>query len=107
MDGPFACPCCGYRTLGEAYGCFEICPICWWEDDGVQLDDPHYAPGANEVSLMQAQRNFAAIGASDRQWLSRVGPVGVAERDPRWRRVDPARDGVDVGVVRTPYWLRA
>ena len=28
-----ACPCCGYETLGER-GAFEICGVCWWEDDG-------------------------------------------------------------------------
>lgn len=26
------CLCCGYRTLDER-GAFDICPICFWEDD--------------------------------------------------------------------------
>lgn len=28
-----ACACCGCLTLDER-GAFEICPVCWWEDDG-------------------------------------------------------------------------
>ncbi|MFG1660373.1 CPCC family cysteine-rich protein [Micromonospora chersina] len=31
--GPYACPCCGYLTLDERGGS-EICPVCFWEDDG-------------------------------------------------------------------------
>ena len=56
----YACPCCGYPTLG-ARGDYEICSLCKWEDDG--QDDPH----ADEVwggpngrySLAEARRNFA------------------------------------------------
>ena len=29
----YACPCCGYPGLGEPGG-FDICSICYWEDDG-------------------------------------------------------------------------
>jgi Cysteine-rich CPCC len=46
----YPCPCCGYRTLPqEAGGTYALCPICFWEDDGVQLDDPDYEGGANVV----------------------------------------------------------
>ncbi len=27
------CPCCRYETLTE-HATFEMCPVCWWEDDG-------------------------------------------------------------------------
>ena len=27
------CPACGYPTLGERWS-WEICAICWWQDDG-------------------------------------------------------------------------
>jgi hypothetical protein len=26
------CPCCGYHTL-KAKGKYDICPVCFWEDD--------------------------------------------------------------------------
>lgn len=31
----FTCPCCGYKTMkGKPPGTYEICEICFWEDDG-------------------------------------------------------------------------
>jgi len=62
----FACPCCGFLTLSEKPpGTFEICPVCYWEDDQVQHDDPDFSGGANKVSLAQARKNFASFGAVD------------------------------------------
>jgi hypothetical protein len=62
----YKCACCGFLTLSESPpGSYEICPVCFWEDDGVQFDDPDYAGGANHVSLNQARRNFAKIGAAE------------------------------------------
>lgn len=69
----YACPCCGYLTLGEEPpGTFEICPVCGWEDDEVQFRDSAYGGGANSVSLDQARQNFAAFGAIDKESLSSV-----------------------------------
>jgi Cysteine-rich CPCC len=60
------CPCCGYRTLGEEPpGSYLICPVCFWEDDAVQFDEPDRRGGANGVSLDEARNNFRAFGASD------------------------------------------
>ncbi|WP_148715925.1 CPCC family cysteine-rich protein [Chitinolyticbacter meiyuanensis] len=49
------CPCCGFLTFEEAYGCYTICPVCGWEDDDLQLAHPTVAGGANHLSLAQAQ----------------------------------------------------
>lgn len=83
----YTCPCCGYKTLAEKPpGTYDICSICFWEDDAVQFDDPDYEGGANEVSLRQAQKNFAEFGASDRKALSDVrSPTEDDERDVAWR----------------------
>ena len=60
----FPCPCCGYLTyLDKPNGGFDICPVCRWEDDPVQIADPDYAGGANAVSLNEGRRNFAKYGA--------------------------------------------
>jgi hypothetical protein len=60
----YTCPCCGYKTLDEEpTDTYQICKICFWEDDGVQYRDPDYEGGANDVSLRQAQRNFIKFGA--------------------------------------------
>ena len=62
----FACPCCGYYTLDEKPpGTYQICPVCWWEDDPVQFEDPTYPGGANELSLAQARENFRSMRVSD------------------------------------------
>jgi hypothetical protein len=67
------CPCCGYLTFGEDWpGSFDICPVCFWEDDPIQFKDPAYKGGANKVSLDEAQRNFAEFGASSREFVDKV-----------------------------------
>ncbi|WP_208413300.1 CPCC family cysteine-rich protein [Xanthomonas campestris] len=48
------CPCCGRRTITEL-GNYEICPVCRWEDDPVQSEDPNFSGGANELSLHLAK----------------------------------------------------
>ncbi|MBW3572176.1 MAG: hypothetical protein KY467_13835 [Gemmatimonadetes bacterium] len=55
------CPCCGFRTMAEEWrGSYELCPVCNWEDDGVQYEDPDYRGGANAESLNEARAAFAA-----------------------------------------------
>jgi hypothetical protein len=67
------CPCCGYFTLEELReNSFETCPVCYWENDGVQLDDPNYGGGANTVSLNEARENYKMYGASEKRFLSFV-----------------------------------
>ena len=62
----YPCPCCGYYTLDQKpSGTYDTCPVCWWEDDIVQLDDPTYAGGANKPSLNEARANFQNIRVSD------------------------------------------
>ncbi|MGW5864654.1 CPCC family cysteine-rich protein [Streptomyces sp. NPDC055239] len=52
---------------GAGRGTFEICPVCFWEDDG---QDDHNADrvrgGPNYgLSLTEARTNFRAMGACD------------------------------------------
>jgi hypothetical protein len=85
----FACTCCGYKTFDEEpSGSYVICPVCFWEDDPIPLDDPDFAGGANKVSLRQAQRNFEEFGACDRRMISKVRPPKEEEqRDADWKRL--------------------
>jgi hypothetical protein len=67
------CPCCGYLTLAQApSGTYELCPVCFWEDDGVQFRNPDYEGGANKVSLNRARDNFREQGASETAFKSNV-----------------------------------
>ena len=76
----FSCPCCGYLTLDhEANGSYDICPVCFWEDDPVQLDDPAFRGGANVPSLEEARRNFLAFGAVEERYRERVRPPRAEE----------------------------
>ncbi|MFF5015369.1 CPCC family cysteine-rich protein [Streptomyces sp. NPDC001165] len=64
--GPHRCPCCGYLTLDER-GNFEICAVCFWEDDGQDDHDADRVRGGpnGRLSLMEARRNFQDMGACD------------------------------------------
>ena len=82
----FTCPCCGYRTLNEFPGSYEICAVCFWEDDPIQLLDPGFAGGANRPSLIECQANYARFGASEHRFISNVRPpANEEERDSQWR----------------------
>ena len=48
------CPVCGEFEFVIADD-FEVCDICGWEDDGLQLYDPGMFGGANAISLNQAR----------------------------------------------------
>ncbi|HYF32375.1 MAG TPA: CPCC family cysteine-rich protein [Chitinophagaceae bacterium] len=89
----YACPCCGYKTFDtEPCGSFNICPVCYWEDDPVQLKDPHYAGGGNKPSLVQAQRNFMEFGACELELKRHVRkPVAAEARDEDWTPIDCAK----------------
>jgi hypothetical protein len=69
LDTPFGgraqCRCCGYLTIAD-YGQYEICPVCYWEDDPTTIWEPGdgYA-GPNHISLTEGRANFIATGISD------------------------------------------
>jgi hypothetical protein len=53
---------------------YEICAVCFWEDEGQDDHDAGEIRGGpnRDLSLTQARRNFAAYGASDRHRLHLV-----------------------------------
>jgi hypothetical protein len=70
-----ACPGCGFRTIeSDGYGSYDICSVCGWEDDAVQLANPCSEGGANRESLHEHQRAFRVDNVPD----------GI-ERDQQWR----------------------
>ncbi|MBC1451049.1 hypothetical protein HB790_02655 [Listeria welshimeri] len=76
------CLCCNYLTI-EVRGDFDICPVCFWEDDayfmvnegeisslyqdGSSEDDLLNVPsGANNgLTLSEGRKNFKAFGACE------------------------------------------
>jgi hypothetical protein len=53
------CMCCGSHTLPND-GIFEICPLCWWQDDGFQNDGHNFDGGANILSLKEYRKKWLA-----------------------------------------------
>ncbi|MBW8359029.1 MAG: hydrolase [Weeksellaceae bacterium] len=90
VTAKFACPCCGYKTFGEKpNGSYDICEVCFWEDDPIQLAHPKYNGGANRVSLKQGQKNFIEFGACEREMITNVRqPTKDEQRDKNWKPLE-------------------
>jgi len=64
---------------------FELCPVCFWEDDGQDEHDADEVRGGpnGPLSLTQARANYAAFGASERTFLEQVRLPTADERSRR------------------------
>ena len=81
----YTCPCCGYKTL-ESERSFDLCNICFWEDDDTQFENIDCFDGANAVSLRQAQMNYINFGACDEKSLRFTRrPSQKDTRDHNWK----------------------
>jgi hypothetical protein len=93
LPAMYTCPCCSYRVFADAPGSYDICPICFWEDDIVQLAFPGLAGGANKCSLFEGQQNFEKIGACEERIKAYVRPAKDTDlRDSEWRPLDMGCD---------------
>ncbi|HKF48009.1 MAG TPA: CPCC family cysteine-rich protein [Terracidiphilus sp.] len=77
----FRCPCCGYRTL-KTPETMELCPVCWWEDDGQTDEDAGEVRLTvnGELSLSQARMHFLSCGAAHPRFLPYVRKPQVSEQ---------------------------
>jgi hypothetical protein len=73
--GLVACPRCACVTL-PARGDYELCPVCFWEDDGQDDHDADIVRGGpnGELSLTEARANYRRFKASDERYVSHVRP---------------------------------
>lgn len=86
------CPCCGYLTLVERGG-YDICPVCFWEDDayiiigdgeirGIRVDREvsdeellDVPSGANHgITLREGRENYRKFGACEEAMKKHVRP---------------------------------
>jgi hypothetical protein len=74
-EGPYRCPCCGFITLTER-SAYQICPVCFWEDDGHDNRDADEVSGGpnRALSLTVARANFQAMSACDERCTRFVRP---------------------------------
>ena len=69
------CPCCDYVSLPER-GNYLICPICFWEDDGQDIDNIDDKSGPNHgITLRQGRENFRQLGACEPEMVQYVVPT--------------------------------
>jgi len=79
-----ACPSCGFLTVDEeTYGTYNICEVCGWEDDQVQLANPCSSGGANSESLYESQ--LKAIKETPLEMKEYEG----INRSTNWRPLNP------------------
>ena len=95
----YPCPSCGFIVF-DSPGGWEICPICDWEDDPVQMINPNMQGGANRICLWEAQQKI----------LKNV-PLSMHlhqgyQRDPKWRPLteDEARNNRDIPKSGRDYF---
>ena len=70
MKKKYKCPCCGYYALkNKPIGEYDICPICFWEDDPLAYINPDECCDCNRVSLNQAKENFKLFGACRKEMV--------------------------------------
>ena len=100
------CPCCGCATL-PSYCTYDICPVCFWEDDGTTDLEDDVNP--NNMCLLDARNLFAAWGAIEPEFVHwtrpprpEEAPEGTAHRGERpydrWPTV-PVAPGARFGWI--------
>ncbi len=84
----YPCPACGFEVFESPAGSYDICPVCDWEDDEVQLRFPAMRGGANKESLGEWQVRVV------RQLPLNVSAHKGYHRCPDWRQLtqDEYRD---------------
>jgi hypothetical protein len=93
------CPACGFYTIGESeFGSFNICNICGWEDDCVQLANPACQGGANGESLIEAQQTAVTEYPLD------VTDAEGYTRDKNWRPLNIAEVKRAEAEKAEKYW---
>ncbi|KAF3884751.1 MULTISPECIES: CPCC family cysteine-rich protein [Nostocales] len=92
----YPCPCCGYLIFDEPPGSYDICPICFWEDDVFQLRFACVDRSANNVSLLVGQLNYIEFGACESTCQPHARrPTSSDIRDPEWRVINLDVDNIE------------
>lgn len=105
MDNPYPCPCCGHLVFAESPGSYEICPVCFWDDDSIQLRWPDYSGGANRPSLRESQLNVVRWGAMEERFAGAVRAARADEPiDEGWRPIADDQDSFEPPDVVERTW---
>jgi hypothetical protein len=97
---PWACSCCGYKTILDDA---KQCKICgWYADGGYYGSGPDLAfPDINDgLTIREAQQNYQRFGAFAPSYISSKRDPGPDDaRDPDWKPLPPlsSSDGPHAG----------
>lgn len=103
----FDCPCCGLPTITDPGG-YDICSVCWWEDDGQNDDtaDQIWGGPNGQYSLKAARANFEAHGHMyNRGKGIEVVENPTQERLALLRYVFAVNDGAELEMPRLLHLL--
>jgi len=102
-DQNYPCPCCGYLVFKEEPGSYDICPYCFWEDDLSQLRFVT-TYGANNVNLIEAQKNYKEFGVCEKKFINDVvKPNRNSIKDPIWRQINLEIDHIEEPIPGKDY----
>jgi hypothetical protein len=65
----YKCPVCGNFTIEQK---FDICPICYWEYDPIDIKNPELISNSNKLSLYVARSNYCKYGISSLKYLNKL-----------------------------------
>lgn len=104
----YICPCCGYRTLREPAGSYDICEVCYWDAD--RDEDPWQDSGPNHMSLNEGRLHFVTHGAKSphiAEYVRAPEPKDIPVRSaPKPRLEERARDRLMESHRETrQYWV--
>jgi hypothetical protein len=94
------CPACGFLVF-HAYGPYDNCRVCDWEDDGMQISNPTSERGANKTSFAEAQatilgripievqnyEGYARSGSWRPLRLDEIAAANVAKAVEHWHSI--------------------
>ncbi len=91
-----ACPICGYHTLEERFN-YEICTICFWEDDTqVKLTEDLFSE-ANKLKVSEAQVNYMLHGVVDGNYKDNARkPITTDIRAKDWKLTQAANSQLTI-----------
>jgi len=92
IEPMFTCPCCGLNTLTEEAS-YDICKVCWWEDDGLDNSSAHRHSGPNHISLIRGRINVLLSGIFDPGRGDLLSKQESSEKYERGRTFVLGKDG--------------
>src|SRR6218665_3551293 len=81
------CACCDYFSLAERGKCL-ICPVCFWEDDCENPNNPKWDSPSDlndDLTLKEARSNFKKFGA----WNEKFSKIVINGLERNTLKLEP------------------